>query len=257
MTKNTFRSAVAPGVAIAVLLGIKAAVVPVSVTASIQSGKQPDAWVITVPKRRIADAPPAPPPSLPSRADSVVPLTIDVVVRRESGLSSSRTVRQRIARTATRIHMESDGREWLFERNPIDPRRVAAAFVEHRSQAVILYEETDLRMALGIRGWADVLALGFDRDALSDYRPTGETRTIGGVRFTGHVVRGKTDDRADVWWSDAQGFSSDFVTKDGNVRSHFSVERIRPGVDADVLTPAPSRFPRYRVYDLAGWLDRH
>ena len=258
MLNYTSRSAASYSIAVVVLLGAGSSVVPaLASAASMQSGKQPDGWVVTAPKRRTADAPPAPPPPLPAGAESVTPSTIEVVVRRESGAARSRTLRQRIARTANRIHMENEGREWLFERNPVDPRRVAATLVDHRAQALILYEETDLRMALGIRGWADVLALGFDCQALSEYKPSQQARTIAGVRFIRYVADGKGEERADVWWNDGQALPSDFVTKDTNGVSHFSVERIRAGVDPLLLTPPQTRFPKYRVYDLADWLEKH
>jgi hypothetical protein len=258
MLNYTSRSSASYGIALVVLLGSAVPVVPaLASAASIQSGKQADGWVITAPKRRTSDRSPAPPPPLPAGAESVTPSTIDVVVRRDYGATRSRTLRQRIARTANRIHMENESREWLFERNPIDPRRVAGTLVDHRAQALVLYEETDLRMALGIRGWADVLALGFDCQALSEYKPSQQARTIGGVRFIRYVAAGKGKDRADVWWSDGQALPSDFVTQDTNGVSHYSVEGIRAGVDAALLTPPQTRFPKYRVYDLADWLEKH
>jgi hypothetical protein len=74
-------------------------------------------------------------------------------------------------------------REWLFERNPRDPRRAFASAVEQGSQTIVLYEETDLRMMLGIRGWADVLSLGFDVDWLVASKRTDDVKTQGGIRF--------------------------------------------------------------------------
>jgi hypothetical protein len=258
MLNYTSRSAPFFAIAFVVLLGAAVPVVPaLASAASIQSGKQADGWVITAPRRRTPDASPAPPPPLPAGADSVTPSTIDVVVRREYGAARSRTLRQRITRTASRIHMENEGREWLFERNPVDPRRVAATLVDHRAQALILYEDTDVRMALGIRGWADVLALGFDCQVLSEYQPSQQARTIAGVRFIRYVASAKSEDRADVWWSAGEALPSDFVTKDTNGVSHVSVERIRAGVDTILLTPPQTRFPKYRVYDLADWLEKH
>jgi hypothetical protein len=258
MLNYTSRSASSSCIAFVILLGATAPVVPaLASAASLQSGTHADGLVITAPRRRTPDASPAPPPPLPAGADSVTPSTIDVLVRREDGAARSRTLRQRIARTASRIHMQNEGREWLFERNPIDPRRVAGTLVDHRAQALILYEETDLRMALGIRGWADVLALGFDCRALSEYKPSQRARTIAGVRFVRYLAGGKMADRADVWWSEKEALPSDFVTKDTNGVSHFSIERIRAGVDGTLLAPPQTRFPQYRVYDLAEWLEKH
>lgn len=162
----------------------------------------PDAWVLALPTRRVPDAPPGAPPSLPPGAERITPLTIEAIVRRQPSSGSAQTLPQTISRTADRIHIAADSRrEWLFERNPRDPRRVSAALIEHTSQAIVLYEESDLRMMLGIRGWADVLALGSESELLT-------------------------------------------------------VARTRAGVDASRLRPPDHRFPKYRVYDLASWLER-
>ncbi len=188
-------------------LGVVALSVVVSLattepTTAMQTGKPGETWVLTEPKRRAPDAPPAAPPSLPADAHSIAPTTFDIVVRPGPATKDRLAVRQTVSRTADRIHvMGRDGREWLFERNPIDPRRVSGTLVEHRAKVLVLYEETDLRMVLGIRGWADVLALGVDRQA-------------------------------------------------------FAIEHVKPGVDATLLRPALERFPKYRVVDLAEWLEK-
>jgi hypothetical protein len=150
-----------------------------------------------------------------------------------------------------------NGREWLFERNPIDPRRVSATCVEHASQAIVLYDETDLRVVLGIRGWADVLSLGFDSDVLRRYQRTEEARTIGGIRFARYVIAGTREPVHDVWWSDEEALPSSFVIAANAVVTRFSVERARAGADAGLLRPAPARFLKYRVFALADWLEKH
>ena len=158
--------------------------------------------MLAIPTRRTPDAPPGPPPNLPEGAEGIAPLTIQAIVRRHTTSGASETLRQTISRTADRIHLAADnGREWLFERNPRDPRRVSAALIEHASQAIVRYEESDLRMTLGIRGWADVLALGVESELLT-------------------------------------------------------VKRTRGGVDPSLLRAPDNRFPKYRVFDLAEWLER-
>jgi hypothetical protein len=104
---------------------------------------------------------------------------------------------------------------------------------------------------------ADVLALEFDCQALSEYQPSPQARSIAGVRFVRYVAGGKIAERADVWWSEGEALPSDFVTKDANGVPHFSIDRIRAGVDTVLLTPPQTRFPKYRVYDRADWLEKH
>lgn len=230
----------------------------VSSAPSPQVAKANDAWVLSVPKRRTPDAPPVAPPALPAVAERVTPLTLNATIRRKPTQGPVETLQQTISRTADRIHIgASNGREWLFERNPRDPRRVSAALVEHASKAIVLYEDSDLRMMLGIRGWVDVLALGFDTSVLDAYKRAPEVRTVGGIRFARY-----TDDRTqpragDVWWSEEQVLASGFTIADASGSTRFSIDRLRAGADATLLKHPDARFPTYRVFDLANWLERH
>ncbi len=48
------------------------------------------------------------------------------------------------------------GPDWLFVRNPVDPRRVSATMIDHRARLLVEYDESELRNAGIARGWADV-----------------------------------------------------------------------------------------------------
>ena len=230
----------------------------VSAPALAQTEKATDGWVLTVPKRRAADAPPAVPPPLPPAAESITPTTIEIAVRRGPTTTGSKAMRQAVARTSERIHVTGDdGREWLFERNPVDPRRVSATMTEHPSKTIVLYGESDLRMSLGIRGWVDVLALGFDTQLLAGYKRTQDVRTVGGIRFARYTNASRSAKSDEVWWSDEQVLASSFATHDSTGFTRFSVERARPGVDLSLLRPAQERFPAYRAVDVADWLEKH
>jgi hypothetical protein len=230
----------------------------VSAPALPQTEKAADGWVLTVPKRRAADAPPAVPPPLPPAAESITPTTIEIAVRRGPTSRGSKALRQTVARTSERIHLTGeDRREWLFERNPVDPRRVSATMTEHPSKTIVLYGESDLRMSLGIRGWADVLALGFNSQLLAGYKRTQDVRTLGGIRFARHTNATKSAESREVWWSDEQVLASSFEIHDGTGVARFSVERARPGVDSALLRPPQERFPTYRTVDVGDWLEKH
>lgn len=230
----------------------------VSVATIAQTGTANEAWVLAVPKRRVPDAAPAAPPALPAAANSVTPATLDIVMHRDTTPRGTQTSHQTVSRTVERIHIAgTDRREWLFERNPIDPRRVSAALVEHASQAIIVYEESELRMMLGVRGWADVLSLGFDSQLLGAYERTQDVRTLGGMRFARYTSAGTRAPVDDVWWNDEQVLASRFSIADGTGVTRFAVERARGGVDATLLRPPVVRFPTYRVLDLADWLEKH
>jgi hypothetical protein len=184
-------------------------------------------------------------------------MTIVVALRQEGALRPGVPVRQTVTRTSDRIHVEADDRrEWLFERNPIDPRRVTAVLVDHPSQTIVLYDESDLRITRHIRGWADALTLGFDEQRLGSYAPTKESRTVGVLRFVRYEASGERA-AGHVWWNHEQAIASDFAITDAVGRTHVSVESAGAGVDQTLLLPAPHRFPTYRVLNLADWLEKH
>jgi hypothetical protein len=260
MLKNTSASHSIARSGLVVLLAAIAAAASIASPVLTQPANTSDGWMLTVPKRRVADAPPAGPPPLPPAAESVRPTTIDIVVSRGTHTGRLAALHQTMSRTPDRIHLTDKGknqREWLFERNPVDRRRVSATLIDHALKAIVLYDETDLRIALGIRGWADVLALGFDSELLSQYKRTGEVQAIAGICFARYSPVNKRNLLEDVWWSDEQALPSRFAIADSTSRARFRVNRIRAGVDHNLLRPAHGRFPAYRVYDLADWLERH
>jgi hypothetical protein len=225
--------------------------------AQVRGASSTEEWVLTVPSRRKPDESPAAPLALPKGADRIAPVTIDLAIRRQSTSGPSQTVRQTIVRTADRIHIATRDREWRFERNPIDPRRASASAVDHRSQSIVLYEETDLRMMLGIRGWADVLSLGFDTELLAAAERMREVRTQDGLQFDRYRVNRADASLTDLWWCEEQSLPGSFTITDKAGSTRFAIERIRAGVDVSLLAPSEVRLPKYRVVSLAEWLERH
>lgn len=272
MSRKSGRGSVVPGFLISMQPRVRraylwSALVAVSapwsgaapVSAAEQSAASGDeAAVLVLPTRREPDAPPEGPPELPPGAEGVSPVTVEAMIRREPVVGRARTVRQTITRAADRVHVAaSDGSEWLFERNLRDPRRVSGSFVDHAARAIVVYDESDLRTALGLGGWASVLALGFDPESMTRMKPSGQSRTLGGIRFAHHVADREDAGTREVWWSDDQILPSEFVTTDVTGSIRFSVESVRVGADAAVFRAPASRFPGYRVYELADWLERH
>lgn len=227
-------------------------------TAQFPVTDRPDAWTLALPTRRAPDAPPPAPPDLPTGADRVTPLTLDAIVRRRKAGGRPEVLRQTVSRTADRIHVSGTGRtEWLFTGNVRDRRRVSGSFIDHGSRTIVVYEESDLRHALDINGWADVLTLGFDTGRLADFEPTTRTRTMSGIRFVRYASDRKAGMAQEVWWSEDQLLASRFTASDGDSSTTYAIDRIRSGVDVTLLLPATDRFPAYRVFDFADWLERH
>jgi hypothetical protein len=131
---------------------------------------------------------------------------------------------------------------------------VSGFLTHHGARAIVSYEESDLRIMLGIRGWSDVVALGFEVDTLREHTPTEESRMIDGTRFRRYLMPQQSPVR-DVWWNDERLLASEFTTADPAGTTRFSITRIRNGVDATVLQPPDSRYPTYRGFTLADWLE--
>lgn len=212
---------------------------------------------LKIPERRTADAPPAPPPTLPAQADSLPPTTLTLAMRRSNGRAHVTTARQTVSRTADRMHLRGDdGREWLFERNPIDHRRASATLVDHKSKSIVLYEDTDLRMALGLRGWGDVVTLGFDSARVA-CPPGAPGRAIGPVSFLRCRVATASGSSSHVWWSQTSLLAAQFTLMGDDGVSSLSIERVQSGVHAESLDPPVLRFPTYTVIDFADSLEKH
>jgi hypothetical protein len=228
---------------------------------SVAAGQNPageDETVVLAPsQRRAPDAPPAPPPALPPGAGQVTPLTIEAAIEVQPPNGPARRIPQTITRTADRVHISTpDGREWFFERNVRDERRAFGFLVEHSKKAIVVYDESDLRNMLGMRGWADVLTMGLDWTLLDSLKPTGEERTLGGFRFARYASDDESARVREVWWSVDQALASSLTAKETDgVTTQLLVERIEDGVAADRLLAPASRFPSYRVVDLADWLE--
>lgn len=177
---------------------------------------------LTVPTRRGAVLPqPGPPPPLPAGADAIAPQTVTLTMRAKAEDGRARTAQQTVSRTSTRIHIAmADGSEWLFERNPVDPRRASAFAVLHASRVVVAYSDTDLRNLLGITGWTQLLTFGC-REAPAT----------------------------------AATLPRSCASLDG--RSHLTIDRVTAGVDPRLTALPAERFPGYREVDVADWLEEH
>lgn len=229
-----------------------AAVLLLSVALIGVSSQRSPAGDLAVPvapvRRPAADAPVAPPPPLPAAADRVPSLTLQTRVRKHAG-GRVHEVQQTITRTADRIHVSArGGGEWLFERNPRDPRRVSGHFIDHAAKTIVYYSDSDLRNVLGIPGWAHVLTLGFDHQTLASLEPSTGVRVVGPLSFTGHVARGGGR-RAEVWWNTEAALPAEVSMAEGT--SRLVVEQVTATVDARLLQPPGVRYPAYRQVELA------
>lgn len=133
-------------------------------------------------RRGVALPPPGPPPDLPPGADALSPQTIRLSVTATASDGRVRTAVQTVTRTVDRVHVAlAGGGEWLFERNPIDHRRVSGFAILHATRVVVAYSDTELRTMLGITGWAQVVTFGCAAPTLL---PASCTSRDGATRMT-------------------------------------------------------------------------
>lgn len=197
-------------------------------------------------------------PAIPAAADSLAPMTLTVTTRWEHAGQAPRVTRQTVLRTVDRALVVIDGTqsEWLFERNPIDHRRVSAYLVDHKLSRILIHQESDLRNGQHVRGWMDVLTLRFDIDALKPLRATGETQTANRITFARYVAREQTERGiAEVWWSAESLFPRQVTARKANAVITSSVDSFEDGVDESKLSSPLTRFPSYRVQDVTDARD--
>jgi hypothetical protein len=173
----------------------------------------------------------------------------------KAGGQRGRTTRT-LLRTSERVLVAMDGgrQEWLFERNPVDPRRVSAYRIDHERREIVAHQEADLRNRLRLRGW-DVLALPLDPGALEALRATGERETAAGASFERHVApEPASSGIVEVWWSAELLAPLRLSRRDGEWVTTSTLESVdlEPGLDR--LGDPRARFPRYEAIDAA---DEH
>ena len=209
-----------------------------------------DEPLIAEPARISPAAPDAAVPSLPAAAASVRAATLEFVrTRLDAREPGGAPVRETFIRTARRVSLRSQSErgEWLFVRNPVAPDRVSGAFADHRSRVVVEHEDTDLLIALGLRGWADVIAFRVDPAALGAMRRTGRTTRIAGLEFDQFVATTEGDGLAEIWWNADELIAGDTVTRLGGQRTRTRLTTVTWEAPAEALELLTRRFPAYAV----------
>lgn len=150
----------------------------------------------------------------------------------------------------------ADGRELLFERNPVDPRRVSGFVVHHDKRTIVRYDDTELRNWMALRGWADVISLGIDPGAMSRLQATTQRKSMAGWTFVRFVAREKDQPLREVWWDSDEALPSSFRIVDAAGSTTMTVTKLDRVTKDELLRSPATRFPNYRVVDLTDWLER-
>jgi hypothetical protein len=207
---------------------------------------------IAEPSRRSPAPPERSVPALPPGATSIRPATLEFVSAAVEGAGRpAMRVRQTFVRISNRVLLRTGGAadsgEWLFTQNPVAPDRVSGAFVDHRARTVIEFEDTDLLITRGLRGWADVLTFGTGVDDVARMRPTGRRKTIAGLEFDQYVATTAGDGLAEVWWHASELIPGEAETRRGHHRTRTTLISISWQADENALRPMQQRYPDYAV----------
>ena len=199
------------------------------------------------------------PPALPAAASALSPMTFELVSTSQTPEGPRAKTIQTVLRTADRVLLvpEVGGSEWLFQRNPVDSRRVSGYLVDHARRQVLVHHDSDLRNRMRLHGWADVLTMRFDPQSLAALHATGERETAGGETFDHYVARDQSAQGvSDVWWSDTLLLPLRLTVRAADAATTWTIERFEPGVDAERLDDPRKRFPQYTVLDISDSLER-
>jgi hypothetical protein len=209
---------------------------------------------VSPPRTTVRDLPP-----LPAAASALAPMTFELVATSETPEGPRGKTTQTVLRTADRVLLvpEGGGSEWLFQRNPVDNRRVSGYLVDHARRQVLVHHDSDLRNRMRLHGWADVLTMRFDPQSLAVLHATGERETAGGETFDRYVARDQpTQGVSDVWWSDTLLLPLRLTVRAADAATTWTIERLAPGVDVERLDDPRRRFPQYTVLDISDSLER-
>lgn len=199
---------------------------------------------------------PAAPPELPPLLTQPPRLTVALEFR-SNALGSATGQVKTITRGADRVHVRwaDANSEWLFVRNPRDPRRVSGTLVDHQRRAIVEYDESELRMGRVARGWADIAGFGVPPEIFAKWQATGRHDTFAGYEFKEMMIPTQTRDGVQtILWSDAAVAPLCISMVGGSeiVARSFARE-----VDEAVLQRPERRFPSYRVFDVADYREQH
>jgi hypothetical protein len=168
------------------------------------------------------------------------------------------TTAQVVTRTFDRVRIAVEGgrQEWLFVQNAAYPDRASGYLIDHRARQVRLHDEQALRAAIGVRGWADVLTMRFDRTILSTLRATGLRRSVGELTFAQFVATGSKDQGiVEVWWSEELLLPLSLTRRESGIEVRSDIEDLTTHADESLLLEPVFRFPDYESRDAADAQD--
>lgn len=221
----------------------------------------PNATPSFVPPERTKQRPPQAlsVPDVPRSLANAPAVTLEIETR-ELGDRRAPVTHKTVTRTAERVHVSlgSKAPEWLFVRNAKDPRRMSATLADHDHRTLVEHDESELRM-LGLgRGWADIVGLGVEPEALVELQPTGRKQLLSGISFA--ELRASAESKSttrELWWSDEAAAPLRIMAERGPARLETRVRSLRRQVDPLLLRNLRERYSGYKVMDVADYREAH
>ena len=199
-------------------------------------------------------------PSLPAKADDVPALGFTMRTTRQRQGAAPSTATRQVYRSSRRVRLlDGKSTEWLFDRNPVHDDRVAGYLIDHGTKRVLSLDDSDLRNTQSVRGWADVLTMGFDPTVLRTLTPTGARTIVAGATFRQYVASAqrRTQGVLDVWWSEDLLLSLKLVVRDHDTTTTTTIRGLHPNAAASDQGPPLRSLDGYALVDLADANDGH
>jgi hypothetical protein len=186
-------------------------------------------------------------------------VTVDLEIR-HVGLGRKAVQRKTVTRTAERVHVSlgPNAAEWLFVRNPADLRRMSGTMLDHARKKIVEYDESELRNGGLGRGWADVVSLGVEPEALRDLLPTGKRQVLNDIAFEQRDRPKDVQARVkELWWSDEAALPLRVVIDDGPAATEVVTRSVERQIDESRIRDMRDRYPGYTVIDIADYREEH
>lgn len=205
-----------------------------------------------------ADRKPQKLPEIPAAYRELPPVKLGLRIRLKTA-DGVKTMERTLVRTTDTIYMryEHQGQEWLFQQNPIDPRRLSGKLVDHRKRSILQYYQSELHEFGIVSSWRDVFLLGVDPDLLALLEPTGGSETLAGVQFRHFVNKtdGASQPSTEIWWSDSAALPLRIIQRKDNEEWIQEIASIEWTRDEALLAEPHSRFPQYAEMDYVDWQE--
>ncbi len=211
-------------------------------------------------QRAIRNREPRALPEISNLYESLPPVKVNLTIRVKNG-KQDKAMDRTIIRTNDQVYMnyENQGQEWLFKRNPVDPRRLSGLLVDHRKEHVLKYHDSEL-LNFGIASsWQDVLLLGVEPKSLEQLASTGQIETFGGIDFLHYESNTKVASQPaiEIWWSEAKALPLRIIHKTQKQEWSQEITAISWSEDSALLVDPQKRFPEYQSMDYVDWQEEY